>query len=530
MFIKRTRGGSKEKPIYYLQLVQSYRDESGKPKHRVICTLGREEDLINSGTIDSLAQKFADLSDKFILLDKEKDSLGCTYLLGPLLIWDTLWKRLGIEEILNQVKKNYHIQFNFAKAVKLMVFNRLMDPQSKLSITRWKEKLYGQEFQEVELQHLYRALDLLAENKEKIEKRLGKRTLTLFKPEVKLVFYDLTTIYFESQIVDDLRRFGYSKENRTDCTQVVMGLVLSDHNIPLGYELFPGNTWEGHTVGKVIQKLKRDFSLDKVILVGDKGILSKSTLEEIEKAGCEYIVSAKLPKLKKKYEEEILDRDSYTPVNEDLRVKEMEVEGKRVVLGYSEKRRERDEEIRKALLEKLEKRIGEKSSSQLVKPSYRKYVKFKEWEVEIDQKKVEEASLWDGYFGYYTSNQELTPEEVIGAYKLLWQIEESFRCMKSTLDIRPVYHWTPKRIQGHIMLCFLSFYILRVMQYELKEKGLDIPIERVMESLDEIRAVEIIDRKKRFLVRTAIENDNAQIFRALGIKIPKFILSETVVE
>ena len=102
--------------------------------------------------------------------------------------------------------------------------------------------------------------------------------------------------------------------------------------------------------------------------------------------------------------------------------------------------------------------------------------------------------------------------------------------MKSTLDIRPVYHWTPKRIQGHIMLCFLSFYILRVMQYELKEKGLDIPIERVRESLDEIRAVEIIDRNKRFLVRTAIENDNAQIFRALGIKIPKFILSETVVE
>ena len=97
----------------------------------------------------------------------------------------------------------------------------------------------------------------------------------------------------------------------------------------------------------------------------------------------------------------------------------MEVEGKRIILGYSEKRRARDEEIRKALLEKLEKRIGEKSSSQLVKPSYRRYVKFKEWEVEIDQKKVEEASLWDGYFGYYTSNQELTPEEVIGAYKLL---------------------------------------------------------------------------------------------------------------
>ncbi len=181
-------------------------------------------------------------------MDKEKDSLGYTYLFGSLLIWDTLWRRLGIEKILNQVKKNYHIQLNFSKAVKLMVFNRLMDPQSKLSITRWKEKLYGQEFQEVELQHLYRALDLLAENKEKIEKRLGKKTLTLFKPEVKLLFYDLTTIYFASQMVDDLRRFGYSKENKTDSTQVVMGLVLSDRNIPLGYELFPGNTWEGHTV------------------------------------------------------------------------------------------------------------------------------------------------------------------------------------------------------------------------------------------------------------------------------------------
>jgi len=270
--------------------------------------------------------------------------------------------------------------------------------------------------------------------------------------------------------------------------------------------------------------------VEKAILVGDKRILSKSTLEEIEKAGSEYIVSAKLPQLKKKYHQEILNRDSYPVVNEDLKVKEMEVEGRKIILGYSEKRRARDEEIRKALLEKLEKRVGEKSSGQLVKPSYRKYVKFKKWEVEIDQKKVEEASLWDGYFGYYTSNQELTPQEVIGAYKLLWQIEESFRCMKSTLDIRPVYHWTPKRIEGHLLLCFLSFYILRVMQYELKERGLNIPIEKVRESLDEIRAVEIVDRKKRFLARTAIENDNARIFRALGIKIPKLILSETVVE
>jgi len=528
MFIRRVKGGSKNKPVTYLQLVRSYRDEKGRPRHKILCTLGKEQDIVNSELAASLAKKFAALSDKLLVIDKEQENILDTYLLGQILAVETIWKKLKLDETLNRVQAQYEINFPLSKAVKLMVLNRLSDPQSKLSINRWKKKLYSKEFDEVQLQHLYRALDILAENKDMLEKELFTQTQSLFQPVINLVFYDLTTVYFESQRQDALRCFGYSKDNKTDCVQVVIGLILSEEDIPLGYEIFPGNTFEGKTVSRIIESLRKKFSIDKIVFVADKGILSKKVLKEIEKAGYEYIVAAKIKKLPKKYHDQILDRNSFQQLNEDLWITDKKIQGHRIVLGYSESKAERDRAMRQATIEELRRKIS-KGQKGLIKPSYSKYLSIKQTEVRIDEEKIKEEMKWDGYFGYITNNETLTQKQVVGTYKMLYKIEDSFRCMKSSLDLRPVYHWSQKRIQGHIMLCFLSFYVLRVIQRKLREAGLYITAEHAIEELDRVRAIHIKTDKTEVYARTAIQGESNQILRALGVKIPPVVLKENSV-
>jgi transposase len=165
-----------------------------------------------------------------------------------------------------------------------------------------------------------------------------------------------------------------------------------------------------------------------------------------------------------------------------------------------------------------------------IKPAYRKYLSLGEMEIGIDMEKINTQMRWDGHFGFITNNKEITSEQVIGTYKMLWQIEESFRTLKSTLDIRPVYHWSERRIRGHIMMCFLSFYLMRVMQKILQDCLIELSHEEIMDNLNEIRLIEMQTEGRKILMRTEIEGINNKILRALGVKIPSFIVREDVVE
>ena len=529
MFIKRTRGGSPQKPIYYLQLAKSYRDRRGKPRHKVIFTLGREEDVVDSNIVDSVIEALSTLAKKLIILEKNEEFLGASWILGPVLAIESVWKKLGLDTKLAAVQNRYKIEFDLCKAVKLMVLNRLVAPKSKLGVDEWKHRIYG-DFADVQLQHLYRSLDILAENKDFLERKLYETSKTLFKPEIRLVFYDLTSTYFESVSSDDFRKFGYSKDNKTDCVQVLIGLLVSKDGIPLGYEIFPGNTYEGHTVLAMLNKLAYRFEIEKVVFVADKGILSKKVLAQIEGAGYEYIIAAKLPGLPEKWHEEILDPERYSEIGEELWTAEMQIDGKRLVLGFSENRAQRDQTMRQELIKRLEKKMSQNPNETLTKPAYRKYLQMGKIQVEIDEQKIAAQSRWDGFFGFYTNNQKLAPAQVIEAYKLLWQVEDSFRCLKSTIKLRPIFHWTQKRIEGHIMLCFLSFYILRIIQRKLHDAKLNITPQKALEKLTEISAVEIKTDSKIYIARTEIAGVNAKILQKLSVKIPKAIISENVVE
>jgi len=326
MFIKEVIGGSKNKPHRYLQIAHSVRIGK-KVKHRTICTLGRKDKLIDKGYIDTLIKNLTKLSKALKTIDTSKECIKDGKIYGPLLLLDKMWEYLDMDRVFEEITNKLNIEYNFSICLKLMIYNRLLEPKSKLGTDSWKEKVYGDEFKDTELHHLYRTLDVLIKNKEKIEDALFSKNLDLFNSCIDIVFYDLTTIPFESVTESDLKRFGYSKENKTDRVQVVLGLLMSKDGMPLGYEIFPGNKFEGKTVIEALEKLKKRFKIDKLIFVGDKGLLSKHNLEEIEKRGYDFIISYKLKSLPEEYKEKILDIASYTRVDDKISTKEFIVNG-----------------------------------------------------------------------------------------------------------------------------------------------------------------------------------------------------------
>jgi transposase len=532
MFIKRTRGGSKHKPIYYLQIAESYRDK-GKTRHRLLCTLGREEELMAKGSLENLMEKLAALSKQYLLVSKSEKSIKDALIYGPMLVVNHLWKQLQMQPLLEGLQQQYKIEFSLEQAVKLMISNRLIDPLSKSAAFEWRQKVYGEDWDQLELQYLFRSLDIIADHQDMLEKSFYEKTRNLFKSPVSVVFYDLTTIYFESQQADALRKYGYSKDNKTDCVQVVIGLVINQDGLPISYHLFPGNTYEGKTVVPLLNKLKKDFLLEKIIFVGDKGIVGSEVMTELSSAGYEYIIAAKISKVSAEYHPEILNREKYSRIDEIISAHQLIIEGQRLVLGFSTKRAERDKKQRELLLERLQKRLDKSSKPKSVtKSAYNSYLTMEgESRMVIDPQKVKENAKWDGFFGFYTNNQSMNNKQIVLTYQMLWQIENSFRVLKSTLDLRPIYHWTEKRIQGHIMICFLSLYMLRAIEYKInRQEKLNISTDEIFDHLDKIRAVTINAFKKKVVMRTEIADENNLVLRALGIKIPPAILEENVVE
>src|SRR4030043_2489276 len=489
MFIKRTLGGSKNNPSYYLQIVESYREKE-RTRHRVLCTLGREEDLLAKGSIENLIEKFAALSKQYLLVSKSEESIKDALIYGPMLVVNHLWKQLQMQPLLEGLQQPLKIEFSLEQAVKLMISNRLIDPLSKSAAFNWKEKVYGEDWDQLELQYLFRSMDIIADHQDMLERSFFEKTRSLFKSPVNIVFYDLTTIYFESQQADALKKYGYSKDNKTDCVQVVIGLVINQDGLPISYHLFPGNTYEGKTVVPVLNKLKKDFLLEKIIFVGDKAIAGSEVMQEVSSAGYEYIIAAKISKVSAEYHQDILNRGNYTRIDEIISANQIIVEGQRLVLGFSKKRAERDKKQRELLLESLQKRLDKSSKPKsIIKSAYNSYLRMEgESRMEIDPQKVAENAKWDGFFGFYTNNQSMSNKEIVLTYQMLWQIENSFRVLKSTLDLRPVYHWTEKRIQGHIMICFLSLYMLRAIEFKInRQEKLNLSTDEVFYHLDKIR-------------------------------------------
>ena len=393
---------------------------------------------------------------------------------------------------------------------------------------KYKEK-YGVHL----LQHLYRALDILADKKEEIEEYLFKANVNLFNTEIDVVFYDVTTLYFESVIRDTLREFGFSKDLKVKEVQVVSGLLLDQEGRPIGFDIFAGNTFEGGTIKIILDKLDKRFQIKRLIFVGDCAILSKENLQIIKDLGYEYIVGSRIKNKTKEIKDKILDKEGYIEVmredeDETFRYKEIEIGKERLICGYSSKRARKDKEERERLIEKANE-ILQRGKPILSKRGALRYIKIESIEGnKIDKERIEEDEMWDGYYGVETNSKNLTGPDILNIYHNLWKIEEAFRVLKSHLEARPIFHWTEKRIRGHLVLCFIAFLIERTLEIELKQNNIEYSPEKIREALNSLQFSEIEIEGQRFYLRSKVEGLANDILRILKIRIPPNITTPEV--
>jgi transposase len=304
-------------------------------------------------------------------------------------------------------------------------------------------------------------------------------TLKVLQGKISVVFYDMTTLYFEAEDEDDLRKTGFSKDGKHSNPQIFLGLLVGTGGYAIGYDIYEGNIFEGHTLIPFLEKISAKFKLDKPIVVADAGLLSTENIKALETKQYEYILGARIKnepdKIKKQIFEYEFSNGQTICINKS--------ESTRLIVAFSNKRASKDEHNRKRGLQRLEKQIkaGKLTKSNINNRGYNKYLKMEgEISIQIDYEKFNTDAIWDGLKGYIT-NTKLTNDEVIENYKNLWNIERAFRMSKTDLRIRPIYHRLKSRIEAHICISFTAYCIYKELERLLKEAKSNLSVKRSVE-------------------------------------------------
>ena len=561
----------------YLNIIENYRDGK-KIKQKVVASLGRVDEL-NVKSIENLAKKLLEIvdSNKQITEDSKRVNIEelDRYNYGYI-VYKKIWDRFKLDEILDKLVNSRDIQYDFKSVIFSMVIDRLLKPKSKLALFNNKDDYFNIN-NDLKLNHIYRSLDILANNKIEIEEALFNQNKSLFNISTDIVFYDVTTFYYESKNENDLKRFGYSKDGKFGDVQVVMGLLIDKNGLPIGYELFSGNTFDSKTMVKVLDKLKSKFNLDKVVIVADRGLNSKINLKYIKDAGYDYLMAVSIKSLNKKMKDNILDKESYTniltqkdsedglyayktieydnivkyeeesidPTTQEVSIiKKETILKEKFICTYSEKRARKDRYDRYRALEKANNIILNNQKSSLSSTrSHKKYIKrdskednCKDFTMSMDWMKIKEQQCYDGFYAITTSKLDLDPLEVIQNYRNLYRIEDSFRVLKSTFDTRPIYHHKEHRIEAHFIVCFIAFMLERDLEIRLKNsksfQKYTITPDRIKEALNALEVSKIkVDNKTLFMKSNHSNKRNKlkfakDIMRFLHIKQLKNLSTE----
>ena len=530
MYVKVT----KSKKYNYLQLVESYRDDKNAVRHKVLLHLGRvdqieKQSLINIGSkLFSLAGVTTTTANDFT----EAEVVNWGYV-----VYKKLWSKFKLEEVLAKIQRaNGKTVFDLNAASFLMTIQHLLYPGSKLN-THNKQHRYAN-LPRVELNHLYRSLDILCKNKDQIEEQIYKMNCRLFKMCVDVVFYDVTTFHFESVKKDSLKNFGFSKANKVNEVQVVFGMFIDSEGRPIGYELFPGNTFDGKTLDAALSNLEKRFGIRNIVIVADRGINSKLNLKHITDKGYSYIVASKIKNLAQTTQAKIFDTSGYQTISDKGQTIKCKVIdyinsfrdnrrrvnlAEKLIITYSAKRAEKDKADRQRLLEKAEYLLANKatikSSNKRGGKKYLKEIGSTNWI--LDEASVAKDEKFDGYYGIQTNNSNLDIDKILDAYHTLWKIEESFKVMKSTLEVRPIFHWTENRIRGHFVICFLAFLLERTLEFMLKEKQITASPEEIREALTGMQFAAMEVNQQKLYVKTKSPELSTKILQTLNIAAPK---------
>ena len=358
-----------------------------------------------------------------------------------------------------------------------LVISRITYPLSKLKTVDY---LYRYQGITLDITAVYRFLDKLNDSlKEQVEKISYAHTLKTLGGKISVVFYDMTTLYFEAEDEDDLRKTGFSKDGKHSNPQIFLGLLVGTGGYAIGYDIYEGNIFEGHTLIPFLEKISAKFDLNKPIVVADAGLLSTENIKSLEAKEYEYILGARIKNEQEKIKKQIFEHKFIN--GQTICINKSEKT--RLIVAFSDKRAAKDQHNRKRGLQRLEKQIraGKLTKSNINNRGYNKYLKMDgEISIQIDYEKFKGDAVWDGLKGYIT-NTKLTNNEVIENYKSLWNIERAFRMSKTDLRIRPIYHRLKNRIEAHVCISFAAYAIYKELERLLKQAKSTLSIKRSVE-------------------------------------------------
>lgn len=550
MFFRTKKSG----PRTYLQVVENHwRD--GRPQQTVLATLGRLDELQADNQVDRLLASGARFAQRLLILSEfQKNNLPIirTRHWGAPLVFEKLWRETGCRAIVEELLCERRFEFPVERAVFLTVLHRLLASGSDRACVKWKQDYVVDGIDRLELHHLYRAMAWLGEElpdeqqqgstklvprcvKDLIEEQLFFRRRDLFT-EVEIVFFDTTSLYFEGQGGETLGQHGHSKDHRPDEHQMVVGAVLDGDGRPICCELWPGNTADVTTLIPVVDRLWRRFHIRKVCIVADRGMISQSTIDDLEQQGWPYILGARMRKQKEVRDEVLNDRKRFRVVhparekNSDpapLKVKEVHVEDRRYVVCVNEEEVEHDRAAREAILAGLREQLTRGDKSLVGNKGYRRYLKVEgESHFAIDEAKIEEESRYDGTWVLRT-NTELPTAEVALQFKKLWMVEQWFRNCKSLLETRPIFHHGDATIRGHVFCSFLALVLRYELQSRLAAKGRIFEWADVVRDLERVQQVEVEHQEQRYHLRSQLAGSAARVFQAAGVATPPTVQQVT---
>jgi len=547
MFIKITTSDNRQ----YVKLVEAYRDEQGVSRQRVIATLGRLE-TVRAGGNNALINGLLRAAGKPTLDEGTGDAAFTSGLsVGDTWMLTALWKELGFAEAFRRVLRPRH-QFDAERLLRVMVFNRLCDPESKLGIARWLEgtMVPGVEPEMVTHQRLLRTMDTLVECADALEDVSAALLRPLIDQELSIVFYDLTTIRTEghSETAGEIRQYGLAKEGDI-ARQVMLGVVQTADGLPIHHEVFAGNAAETHTLVPTITKVLARYPVRRVVLVADRGLLSLDNLEAIQSIKVhdrplEFILAVAARRYSD-FDELLADFHANTCLKASTEVfGEFKWQGHRLIVahrpdfatemsaeleqdaarwadkldaqdgGAKHKGRRLSDSGAKA---RLYQAVCEAKLASIVKVDLQSDL----FTYEIDERALARARMMDGKLILVTNVPELSPPETVRRYKSLADIERGFRVLKSEIEIGPVFHRLPNRIRAHAMICFLALVLYRVMRMRLKARDSACSPERALEIVRRIQFHQVtLHRRQSATGLSTLTPEQKELFDALNLPIP----------
>lgn len=552
MFVRAKKSGA----YHYLQLVQNER-VGGKVRQQVLATLGRLDVLRATGQIDALAASCGRFAEHTAVLEAHRrgqTATADTIKIGPALVFERLWSQLELPKILKEILLGRRFEFAVERAVFLTVLHRLFDPGSDRAAEVWRCGYAIEGVSKLELQHLYRTMGWLGEplppdqqaaatpfgprcTKDRIEELLFSRRRDLFSG-LDLVFFDTTSIYFEGRGGASIGQYGNSKDNRPDRRQMVVGAVLDTTGRPICCELWPGHTTDVKTLVPIVDRLRSRFSIARICIVADRGMISRQTIAELQAAhrDTRFILGARLRAVKEIREQVLGDPGPYQEVygpkirSKDpspLQVKEVRIGPRRYIVCHNGDQATKDRADRETIVEALRDQLKHGDKSLIGNKGYRKFLKAADGKrFEIDLAKVEDEARFDGIWVLQTDT-DLSAADVALRYKELWMVEAVFRSLKSVLETRPIYHKRDETIRGHVFCSFLALVLLKELQARLEACGWHPEWERLKDDLEALEEITVANAGKKLVIRTGTRGDAGKALQAVGVALgPTIRLSE----